>query len=143
MNCTNTLNVPAMDVTTIASATVCLSRERFDDATNEHSSRRCNGTAIIGDTVFRVRNYDDLACCGFNYSITMGGTEFKVRSYDDMPGRFTVISHTLAIGPSLARQLVDYLLSEFGCWDVCFYDAATDSYREIDLQALAFQIFRF
>jgi hypothetical protein len=119
MNSTGTLTTPTADHATIASTLVCLFKERFDDVTA------------------------DLAYRGFNYSIMIGDTVFKVRNYDDMPGCFTVVSPTFAIKSPLARQLVDYLLSEFECHEVDFYDAATDGYREVDLQTLEFQTFRF
>jgi hypothetical protein len=101
------------------SANIHISKERFDDVTPEN--------------VYR----------GFNYAIKIGDTVFKVRNYDDMPGWFTVISPTFAIKSPMARQLVDCLLSEFGCREVDFYDAETDSYREVDLQTLEFQSFEF
>ena len=136
-------NASGVNSAAIASAFVWLSSERFEDPAPEVADLPCHATTVSGRPVSRIRNYDDLAYRGFNYSITIAGTVFKVRSYDDMPGRYTVLSHTLAIGSALTRQLVDCLLTEFGCWEVCFYDGETDSYREIDLQTLEFQTFRF
>jgi hypothetical protein len=110
---------PAIGSAADTSNMICISKERFDDATSNFAYR------------------------GYNYSIGMDGIVFKVRNYDDMPGWFTVISPTLAIKLPEARHLVDYLRLQFGCREVDFYDAVTNTYRSVDLQTLEFQTFEF
>lgn len=92
-----------------------MTKERFDDVTPDHSYR------------------------GFNCSVTVAGTVFIVRTYDDTPGECTVISPTSARQSPLARQLVDYLISELGCRRVQFYHGSSGTYRLVDLQTLDFE----
>ena len=80
-----------------------------------------------------------LTCRGFDLTITVDAVVFQVRYYLDRPEEFTVIGpKTTGKSPQI-RQLVDYLASVLGGQRIFLYAARSETYREIDLQTLAFK----
>ena len=88
-------------------------------------------------TTLHRERFDEADIHGWLYNIAIGDQRFHIRAYDDIPGRAIVRDPTTARQSPVAKQVVNFLLSQ-GYAEVQFYCGPDGFYRTVDPQTLEF-----